>query len=208
MRGRVTQGSWLEAGVSSPQPAGHLPGHQRQQELIMLLLLRGAVLVLCIKEVRDSSVPIGPVVSLGRLEHELERRWRRVVRVGGCRKCLCEPSCETGGERLGRRGERDGGGKGEGEGEGGRRRRRGGGGGERERRPNMQGARAGGISCLYSLASQWLDAGSGIVMQASGHRGSRAQRGQQVCQSQVGQLPSQRGTWFPREAFPKVWAST
>ena len=119
VRGRVTQGSWLEAGVSSPQPAGHLPGHQRQQELIMLLLLRGAVLVLCIKEVRDSSVPIGPVVSLGRLEHELERRWRRVVRVGGCRKCLCEPSCETGGERLGRRGERDGGGKGEGEGEGG-----------------------------------------------------------------------------------------
>ena len=78
VRGRVTQGSWLEAGVSSPQPAGHLPGHQRQQELIILLLLRGAVLVLCIKEVRDSSVPIGPVVSLGRLEHELERRWRRV----------------------------------------------------------------------------------------------------------------------------------
>lgn len=64
-------------------------------------------------------------------------------------------------------------GKGRGGGEG----REEGGGGERERRRNMQGAGAGGISCLYSLAFQWLDAGSGIFIQASGHRGSRAQRG-------------------------------
>lgn len=33
----------------------------------------------------------------------------------GCRKCLCESSCEAGGEGLGRRREREGGGRGEGE---------------------------------------------------------------------------------------------
>lgn len=42
-----------------------------------------------------------------------------------------------------------------------------------------------------------------VVIEAAEPRGA-----QQVCQSQVGQLPSQRGTWFPREVFPKVWAST
>ena len=74
-------------GLSSPD-SRHLPGHQRQWELITLLLLRGAVLVLCIKEVRETSVPKGPSVSLGRLEHELEMGWRRVVCMGAESACV------------------------------------------------------------------------------------------------------------------------
>lgn len=73
----------------------------------------------------------------------------------GCRKCLCEPSCETGGERLGRKRWR---GKGRG--------------GKTCREPELA---ASPVFILWFL--RWLDAGSGIFIQASGHRGSRAQRG-------------------------------
>ena len=80
--------------------------------------------------------------------------------------------------------------------------------GEGERRQNMQGARAGGILSLFSgFSGGWMQgqeySSRPVVIEAAEPRGA-----QQVCQSQVGQLPSQRGTWFPREVFPKVWAST
>lgn len=96
-RQRVPQKHWCgEGGDSgqlgrsgvSPPPGGHLLGHQRQWKLITLLLLRGAVLVSCIKEVRDTPVPAGPAVSLGRLEQELERGWRVVVCMGAESACV------------------------------------------------------------------------------------------------------------------------
>ena len=91
----------------------------------------------------------------------------------GCRKCLCESSCEAGGETLRRRREREGGGRGEGE-------------EEEERREEAERGR-GGKKCreperaaspvLMLWFSGWLDAGSEIFIQARAPRSSRAQRG-------------------------------
>lgn len=44
--------------------------------------------VLCVKEVRDTPVPTGSAVSLGRPEHVLERGWRTVVCKGAESACM------------------------------------------------------------------------------------------------------------------------